>query len=217
MESIWSPNHPTPPLASIWRPNRTTRFFLFSVRTFCKLFIDISCLGCKRSRVQISAARPNSSKSYRHQPSPVLGFGVQLESKRGRRAHAFRAHEKHCSYSWYLSHPRKTCHSRHFQPKLLSLFAKLDVGFSRETRHCPDISGQKPDIWPPARVRNAPGFSRSSRYSEFPVQPLLNPRPCGMKATVGEPATESTAPNANWRNMVEIIKKPKFLFVVQAV
>src|ERR1039458_154900 len=58
----------------------------------------------------------------------------------------------------------------------------------------PDISGQKPDIWPPARVRNAPGFSRSSRYSEFPVQPHLNPRPCGMKATVGEPATESTAP-----------------------
>jgi hypothetical protein len=38
-----------------------------------------------------------------------------------------------------------------------------------------------------------------------------------MKATVGEPATESTAPIANWRNMVEIIKKPKFLFVVQVV
>jgi hypothetical protein len=38
-----------------------------------------------------------------------------------------------------------------------------------------------------------------------------------MGATVGEPATESTAPNANWRNMVEIIKKPKFLFVVQVV
>jgi hypothetical protein len=37
------------------------------------------------------------------------------------------------------------------------------------------------------------------------------------QATVGEPATESTAPNANWRNMVEIIKKPKFLFVVQVV
>ena len=43
--------------------------------------IDISCLGCKRSRVQISAARPNSSKSCRRRFHLDRRFGVQLESK----------------------------------------------------------------------------------------------------------------------------------------
>src|ERR1017187_295747 len=37
-----------------------------------------ACFGCKRSRVQISAARPNSSKTYRHQP-----FGLAVWSPTG--------------------------------------------------------------------------------------------------------------------------------------
>jgi hypothetical protein len=42
--------------------------------------LDISCLGCKRSRVQISAARPNSSKTYKLLTLRELPFGVQLAS-----------------------------------------------------------------------------------------------------------------------------------------
>ena len=104
--------------------------------------IDISCLGCKRSRVQISAARPNSSKSYRYQPCLDPRSGVQLESKRRRRRLLSRAPEEDCSNSWHLSHPRKTCHSRHFQPKLLILFVKLMSG-----------SFEKPDIDPTFRTK----------------------------------------------------------------
>jgi hypothetical protein len=44
--------------------------------------IDIYWLGCKRSRVQIPAARPNSSsKTYRQNVSRPPRFGVHLESK----------------------------------------------------------------------------------------------------------------------------------------
>ena len=51
-------------------------------------------LGCKRSRVQIPAARPNSSKtySYRTMGNPVSG--VQTESKFGTPALGFRASGK---------------------------------------------------------------------------------------------------------------------------
>ena len=47
--------------------------------------IDICCLGCKRSRVQIPAARPNSSKSYRDRTRINAVFGVQVESRYRRR------------------------------------------------------------------------------------------------------------------------------------
>src|SRR3954447_20779232 len=39
-------------------------------------------LGCKRSRVQISAARPNSSNTYGRQSAPMTRSGVQVESKK---------------------------------------------------------------------------------------------------------------------------------------
>ena len=91
-------------------------------------------------------------------------------------------------------------------------------------------SPEKPDIDPTFPAKN-PTFGRRQGCETHRASPVhhdtqnsrcsrssgINPRPCGMGATVGEPATESTAPNANWRNMVEIIKKPKFLFVVQVV
>ena len=40
-----------------------------------------SCLGCKRSRVQIPAARPNSSNTYSQNIPLILPSGVHLESK----------------------------------------------------------------------------------------------------------------------------------------
>ena len=103
---------------------------------------NLSCLECKRSRVQISAARPNSSKTYRHQPSSDLRFGVQLVQT-WTPVQALPAPRKNTApISWHLSHPRKTCHSRHFRFKLLILFVKLMPG-----------SSQRPDIDPTFRPK----------------------------------------------------------------
>jgi hypothetical protein len=40
-------------------------------------------------------------------------------------------------------------------------------GFSKKPDIDPDISDQKPDIWPPEACETDPGFSQSSQYSEF--------------------------------------------------
>ena len=64
-------------------------------------------LGCKRSRVQISAARPNSSKTYIRNIHRRSCFGVQLESNLDASQTASRAHERHYSNSWHLSPPIK--------------------------------------------------------------------------------------------------------------
>src|SRR6185312_8020190 len=44
------------------------------------VLFDCGSLGCKRSRVQIPAARPNSSKTYVARNRRSHLFGVQLES-----------------------------------------------------------------------------------------------------------------------------------------
>jgi hypothetical protein len=51
--------------------------------------IDVSCLGCKRSRVQISPARPNFSKTYRLLIPAKAPLGVHLASKLNQTAWAF--------------------------------------------------------------------------------------------------------------------------------
>src|SRR5262249_17783794 len=68
------------------RKGELRKWFVF-YRNAYKL-LTRSCLGCKRSRVQIPAARPNPSKSYRLTTRPKCRFGVQLESKNGRHLRA---------------------------------------------------------------------------------------------------------------------------------
>ena len=129
--------------------------------------IDISCLGCKRSRVQISAARPKNSKTYRHPTCLKPSFGVQLESKMDAGPRALR---KHCSNSWQLSHPRKTCHSRHFRPKRLILLTKPMSGSSKIPDIDPTFPAKNPTFRLPAGRKR---HYASHNTQNCPPRPLL--------------------------------------------
>ena len=61
----------------------------------------------------------------------------------------FGAHEKHHSNSWHLSHPRKTCHSRHFPCKLLILFVEPMSGSSEKPDIHPTFPSKNPTFWLP--------------------------------------------------------------------
>jgi hypothetical protein len=117
-----------------------------------------------------------------------------VESKGGHRAAAVGAPEKHCSESWHLSHPRKTCHSRHFCPKRMILLVKLMSGSSKKPDIGPTFRTKNPTFggrlagkrtWlltiltilriasvATRRVQTRPRFSQSSQYSELPAPPL---------------------------------------------
>jgi len=150
--------------------------------------IDISCLGCKRSRVQISAARPNSSKTYRPWTFPRPPFGVQLESKldpgcvrdlRSARGLSFPRRGKYPpgghAYvlrvkSLGLSPLIRTRQTRHFGDKPLIPQGRSMSGSPKNPTWNPTKPSQKPDNQPPAGRR---------RYMLLTIHTLLRitPRP----------------------------------------
>ena len=93
VESTWSPNRPVRRFGvHLASKSGQAKSFVFSED--CLQVIDISCLGCKRSRVQIPAARPKSLKELQTADSLRTSFWSPSGVQNGRRPHGLSSTRK---------------------------------------------------------------------------------------------------------------------------
>ena len=99
---------------------------------------------------EFKSRRPDQIPQRLTDTNPQWTLG--LESNRSPNVDAGRTPSAHTKntvpISWHVSHPRKTCHARHFRPKPLILFLKPMSGCFK-----------KPDIHPTFPTKN-PTFGR---------------------------------------------------------
>ena len=105
--------------------------------------IDICCLGCKRSGVQISPARPQ----FLIDLPPVVLQIFLLEYNWRPRLISAKTPQRSLQFCSALPSSKKTRHSRHLNPKLLKEIESCMSGRENFSTDYPIFRAQKPDIF----------------------------------------------------------------------